>query len=335
MSDQSSRRLPLIGLTLSVAILAFSVVNARAQTTPKLRAVASIEADVVKLGDLIEGVGSAGDTVVFGAPQPGQSGVISAARILIAARDHGIGNVDAAGLTSVAVRRTARRLTPDEISRAIAGALAREYQTAPDAELELAVGNAEIAIEAAASGEPEVRSLTYNGGSGRFEASIVVPGSRQMEIAPLRVVGNIADVVRVPVLSRAILKGDVVTASDITMERRRRSDLGADITTDLSKLAGNAARRALPRGALLRETDVQRPELVERSASVVMAFEQPGVQLTMRGRALSAGAMGDIIQVQNLNSRRVVEARVVGPGKVVATGVVLPEKPTRVGAVAQ
>jgi flagellar basal body P-ring formation protein FlgA len=335
MTIDPPRRLPLISLLLSVSILVFSVVNAMAQTAPRLRAVATVEADVVKLGDLIEGVGAAGDTVVFGAPQPGQSGVISAARILMAARDHGIGNVDPAGLTSIAVRRAARRLTADDISRAIAGALARQHQTPEDAELDLAVGGAEVAIEASATGAPEVRSLSYNGGSGRFEATLVVPGSRQLEIAPLRVVGNIADVVRVPVLTRAVLKGDVVTANDIILERRRRSELGPDIATDLSKLAGNAARRSLPRGTLLREADVQRPELVERNAAVVMAFEQPGIQLSMRGRALAAGAMGDVIQVQNINSRRIVEARIVGPGKVVATGVVLPEKPTRVGAVAQ
>ncbi|MGL5137997.1 MAG: flagellar basal body P-ring formation chaperone FlgA, partial [Beijerinckiaceae bacterium] len=196
-------------------------------------------------------------------------------------------------------------------------------------ELEIAVGGAEIAIEAAATGTPVVRSLSYTGGSGRFEATLVVPGSRQLELSPLRVVGNIADVTRVPVLVRAVLKGDVVTANDVTMERRRRSELGQDGATDMQKLIGNSARRALPRGTLLREADVQRQELVERNASVTMSFEQPGLQLAMRGRALGAGAMGDIIQVQNLNSRRIVEARVTGSGRVVATGVVLPEKSTR------
>ena len=152
-----------------------------------------------------------------------------------------------------------------------------------------------------------------------------------MELNPGRVVGNVADVMRVPVLSRPILKGDLVGASDISMERRRRSDLGGDIYLDPAKIVGNAARRALPRGTLLREADIQRPEIVEKNATVTMLHEQPGIQLSMRGKAISGGAMGDVIQVMNINSKRTVEATITGPNRVAVTGTVLPQKSARTG----
>ena len=38
--------------------------------------------------------------------------------------------------------------------------------------------------------------------------------------------------------------------------------------------------------------------------------------LTVRGKALEAGAMGDIVGVLNIQSNRTVQATVIGPGRV-------------------
>jgi flagella basal body P-ring formation protein FlgA len=114
-----------------------------------------------------------------------------------------------------------------------------------------------------------------------------------------------------------------VTANDVTLERRRRSELAQDVVTDIAKIAGNAARRAMGRGSLIREADVQRPEAVERNATILRTFEQPGLQLAMRGRALAGGAVGDVIQVQNINSKKTVEAVITGPNRAAVTGTVL------------
>jgi flagella basal body P-ring formation protein FlgA len=46
-------------------------------------------------------------------------------------------------------------------------------------------------------------------------------------------------------------------------------------------------------------------------------FEVPGITLTARGKALSAGAEGDTIDVLNPHSKRVLQATVRGPGTVV------------------
>ena len=98
-----------------------------------------------------------------------------------------------------------------------------------------------------------------------------------------------------------------------------------------SKIVGNAARRPLPRGSLLREVDIQRPEIVEKNASVTMTYEMPGLQLAMRGKALAGGAMGDVIQVQNINSKKTVEATITGQNRLAVTGTVLPQKTARNG----
>jgi flagellar basal body P-ring formation protein FlgA len=339
-------RLILITGIASLGLLLMTMVSARSQGTDtlrlrsisaveveplRLRPIATVESDVVRLGDLIEGAGRHADVVVFGAPQPGTSGLISTARIVAAARDNGMADIETSGMSSIAVRRLGRRVTVDEIGKAIAAALSSEHKLPQDVEIELSSGQMETMVESAATDPVLIRHLSYNGASGRFEATYVVPGSRALEINPGKVVGSVADVVRVPVLSRAVLRGDVVAANDITLERRRRSDMGNDVFTDTARIIGNAARRPLPKGTLLREADIQRPEAVERNANVVMTYENTGLQLAMRGKAQQAGAIGDVIQVQNINSKKIVEATVTGPGRVAVTGVVLSQKSARNG----
>jgi flagellar basal body P-ring formation protein FlgA len=73
---------------------------------------------------------------------------------------------------------------------------------------------------------------------------------------------------------------------------------------------------------------VQRPEAVERNALILMTYEQPGLNLSMRGKALAAGAVGDVIQVVNLNSKRTVEAVITGPNRAAVTGAVLSQQKT-------
>jgi flagellar basal body P-ring formation protein FlgA len=327
-----SHHLVLFAAATCLGLFALTLVSARAQTpAPRLKPIITVDGDTVRLGDLIDGAGKHSEVALFGAPLPGASGVISTSRIINAARDSGLHDIDTNGLSSVAVRRAGRRITADEISRAVAAALTKEHQVAADAELEFNAGQMEVTVESHATEPVQIRSMTYNGASGRFEASYVVPGSRALEIAPAKLVGNVSDVIRVPVLGRSILKGDVVTQSDFTLERRRRSEMGSDVTSDTSKLIGNSAKRALPKGLILRESDVQRTEVIERNANVIMFYQQPGLNLSMRGKATQAGAVGDIISVQNINSKKLVEATITGPGNVTVTGVVLPQKSARVG----
>jgi flagellar basal body P-ring formation protein FlgA len=331
-ADGSGRHLVIYAAAAIAAIGALTVTMARSETTrARLRPIVTVESDVVRLGDLIEGAGDSGDVAVFGAPSPGGSGMISAGRIVGAAREHGL-TIETQGLSSVTVRRAGRRITAEEIAQALTAALIAEHQLHKDVEVELNAGQMEATVESAATAPVAIRNLSYNGASGRFEATYVVPGSRAMELAPARIVGSVADVIRVPVLTKPVLKGDIVAAADIAVERRRRSDLANDTFLDPARIVGNAARRPLPRGTLLREADIQRPEVIEKNATVTMTYEQPGIQLTMRGKALAGGALGDVIQVQNINSKRTVEAKIVGPSLVAVTGAVLsPQKTARNG----
>jgi flagella basal body P-ring formation protein FlgA len=59
-----------------------------------------------------------------------------------------------------------------------------------------------------------------------------------------------------------------------------------------------------------------RPQVIQRNEAVTLVYEVPGIVLRVRGKALEAGAVGDIIGILNIQSNRTIQAVVTGPGAV-------------------
>ena len=59
-----------------------------------------------------------------------------------------------------------------------------------------------------------------------------------------------------------------------------------------------------------------KPAIIQRNDTVTIVYEAPGFTLTLRGQAQEAGALGDTISVLNVESKRVVQGVVSGPGRV-------------------
>jgi flagella basal body P-ring formation protein FlgA len=81
-------------------------------------------------------------------------------------------------------------------------------------------------------------------------------------------------------------------------------------------VVGLAVKRPLRAGSVLHSADLIKAEVVQRNEAVMIVYAVPGVLLTVRGKALEAGAVGDIVNVLNTQSNRTVQATVTGPGRV-------------------
>src|SRR5215210_1508574 len=115
---------------------------------------------------------------------------------------------------------------------------------------------------------------------------------------------------------RPLGRGDVIRASDVAIERRPKAGMPAGARQRLDQVTGLAASRALEAGQPLRSADLMKPELVRQNESVTITFEMPGLNLSMRGKALESGAEGDLVNVLNAQSKRTVQGIVSAPGRV-------------------
>jgi flagella basal body P-ring formation protein FlgA len=298
--------------------LAFSIAAAApAYAAPTLRAEALVSGELVTLGDLVDDAGGRAGIALFRAPAPGSTGSVPAETIIDAARRAGAGDISAGGVSEVAVTRASRRITAAEIEFMIADRAAAELRAAPEnLEVRLDAGEASLHLASEITGALVLTRFVIDPRSGRFEASLDADG-RSSAAAPLRVTGSAVETVDVAVPSRALGRGDILSASELRTERWPR--MQAQDAIPAAEAAGLSARRPLREGQPLRRADLMRTQHVERGAAVTMIYAADGLSLTLRAKALGSGAQGDVIAVQNLQSKRVVNAVVSGPSQVTVT----------------
>lgn len=282
-----------------------------------LRADVAVSRETVTIGDLLEVSGAIADMPVFRAPALGRTGTIQVSRVIEAARAVGLEPVNKAGAAQVTVTRQARRISKTEIEEIVRRGLASRFGM-DQAEVSITLDNGEPAVfvEPEAVGDLKIIDLFHDPKARRVEAVLTIPASRALTAKPLRVAGAVVDMVDVPVLVRAVARGEAIRAVDLRTERRARAELPGGAVTDMGTLTGKVTRSALAAGSLLRDGDLVKQDIVEKNSIVTVVYEGPGLSLSMRGKAMESGAMGDAVLVQNIQSKRSVQGTVVGPGKV-------------------
>jgi flagellar basal body P-ring formation protein FlgA len=306
----------LLRLALALAVSAGLVAAAFAGERLVLKGDVTVAADVLTLGDLVEGApASVAATALFRAPGLGQTGTVQVRRILEAARPLGLAIIDAGGRTQIVVTRAARRVAAAEIEAAVKRALELQHRLDARA-LSVTFDGTPPALTIAPDAEGDVvaEEITYDRRSRRLSALVAVGGSAGK--ASVRVTGVALEYVEAAVLTRALNRGDTAQASDFVVERRVRESLPSDAQLETRALAGQVARRALQAGTVVRAGDLARPEIVGRGDVVTIVYEVPGMVLTLRGTASAAGAQGDMIAVVNPQTKKILQAQVVAPGKV-------------------
>jgi flagella basal body P-ring formation protein FlgA len=302
---------------LTVAAISMAIVPVFASDRPTLRGDVAANSDVLTLGDLVEGVaGPNAARPLFRAPALGENGTIQVKRIMDAAAGLGIAHVETGGRAQIAVTRTARRVGAPEIETAVKQAL--EAQAGIDVRpLSILFDGAPALVVAPDVRIPvSVEDVVYDRRARRVSALVSISPSPGERRASARVTGSLVELVEVAVLNRTLNRGDAVQTSDLTIERRVRDTLPSDIQGDGHALVGQVARRPLAAGSIVRTGDLARPEIVARGEVVTIVYEVPGLVLTLRGRANEAGAKGDTVTVVNPQSKKVLQAQVIAPGKV-------------------
>lgn len=311
----------LLALLAPVALAppaAGEVLRADLRATPALKRNVVVTEEFVRIGDLIEHAGPLADVPVFRAPDLGMTGSISTARVLDAIRPHHLFLVDVANIANVEVTRSARSVLPGEIEARILRAFAGQHGLGEAHNLTIAFDREPRAftVEPTATAELQVARAHYEPRSGRFDITLELPDSQAGHRAPLRFSGTLLERVEVTALARSLQPGEIVRAGDIVSERRPRREAPTDAIAATETVVGLAARRHLRAGQPLRRSDLTKPDLVKRDDAVILIYEAPGMMLTTRGKAIEAGAEGDLVSALNVQSKRTVQGVVTGPGRI-------------------
>lgn len=308
---------------LTAAVLAATAGSALAQSekdaaaTPILRASVTVNSDIVRIGDVIDNAGSAGQIAIFRAPDLGTTGTVPTSRIISALGAHQVIGVDTRNIREVSVTRSSRTVSSKDIEQQVAQALEHRNGLGDAANLTITFDRdlRELQLDASNTGEMRTSIVRFDPRNGRFDVTFEIPNDVTYSPTKLRFTGTAIETVEATILTRSLDRNDIIKASDVITERRPKAEVGTDQTTR-ERAIGMQVRKQMRVGQAIKAIDIGKPDLVTRDQSVTLIYEAPGIYLTGRGKAVESGTQGDVVNVTNLQSKRTVQGTVVGPGQV-------------------
>ena len=306
------------------ALLALALPAAAADdfiAAPTLRASVSVTADVVRVGDLVDNAGSAALIPVYRSPDLGTTGALPVAQVLSVLRAKQVIGVMTGDIKEVQVTRLARTLASKDLEEAVTAALGRRFGLGDAANITVTFdrGIADMRLDASNTGALQPVATRYDARSGRFDIAFEITNDNNSAPTKLRFTGTAIETVEVAVLTRDIDRADLLKSSDLSLERRPKSEVtGEPASRDRS--VGMQLRRSMRAGTPLRVADIVKPDLVVRDQTVTIIYEVPGLHLTTRGKALESGAEGDTVSVLNPQSKRTLTGAGTRRGQVTVQG---------------
>jgi flagella basal body P-ring formation protein FlgA len=129
------------------------------------------------------------------------------------------------------------------------------------------------------------------------------------------VVGEIKRYQQVPVLNRAVKMGDVITPDLVSVEKRLLTNPREVIMT-VAQMMGMQAARYINAGQTLAYADLKKEQVMKKGQMVKAIAGHTFFEVSISAQVEEAGAIGDVIRIKNLDSQKVVAARVIDKGLV-------------------
>lgn len=123
----------------------------------------------------------------------------------------------------------------------------------------------------------------------------------------------------VAVTTRDLPRQHVIGPDDVRLVEKPLAGLPADAVRDTAKAIGLRTTKAVKSGLVLNAQELEALPAVAARQSVSIMIQVGAVTVTAQGEALEDGLLGQTIRVQNLESKKIILARVSAPGQVLVT----------------
>jgi flagella basal body P-ring formation protein FlgA len=312
-------------VALALALAAPWAASAEEQAEPAAPAVVRVPGDAVvdqgsiRLGDiaLVDGLAPELEDAVS-ALELGPSAAPDEVRALsghaITERLHAVD----AGLAveipeTVHVRTASREVGPDEVRERLEAAI-RHRMPWSGASVRFARWSLPHAFAVPLHAERVlVRFAPGEDFRGRVAAELEFVSRAEPELPGVRRSASTELEVELPVAVAAtdLRRGNLAPGA-LELEARDLRHLPDDVVTDLEQVAGLRLLRNLSAGTPLRMVHFDTPDLVERGDLILVDAGNDGLELRLQVKALRAGKLGQVIEVENPTSRRRFTVEVTG-----------------------
>lgn len=308
-----------------------------------LRARSFHEGTMIRLGDVADisaastaEVDELSTTVLMPAPAPGTMQFLRKAEIreLLAARGIDVSSISLDGAEVVEVQAAKPQLAPAAAAQsppAIALPSREEIEASLDAAIkqyltqETSHDRWVIKVNLNMAEYLRLANLGFDlqavGGRKPYTGSQSFQISGQQSGQRMTVLANVVAIQPVVVVLRRIESGELIRATDLEIRQHEGALPGGAIRT-LADAVGMEATRSIAEGAVLTKNQLSAPLQVERGETVTVFARTAGITVRTFAIARQNGAQGELVQVETLDGKERITARVSGRREleVLATG---------------
>lgn len=130
----------------------------------------------------------------------------------------------------------------------------------------------------------------------------------------IHVAAHIDGKVNVLIARHPLPRGTMIQNSDLEFIQKKYSQLSHGYYSSANLLKNMEARRNIRTGQVLTPNLVKAQKLVLRGQHITIVARSGSLNLRTKGKALMDGQKGQTIKVSNLNSKKLIYARVVSAG---------------------
>ena len=219
---------------------------------------------------------------------------------------------------SVVVSRSAKQVPMNIIRNAVVKALEQNHVN-DEIEVEFNDRNLKILVPKNAVEAIRVLQSQLDQRTGRFEVVVNIDSSAN-EDQNIILKGKAFAIIPMPVPNKHIGAGQLINKKDITWRKVRIKQQSFGVVGSMEQLLDHIAKRPLTAGRLIRMSDIRPQQLIKKGEFVTLHFKNKTMSLSTRGVSVEPGSRNQVIRIKNPRSKRIIEARVLGPN----TAVVLP-----------
>ncbi len=116
--------------------------------------------------------------------------------------------------------------------------------------------------------------------------------------------------------TRPLKRAAIIGPDDVALRERDISQINQGYMTSVDIAVGQKLVRPMVTDQVMTLVHMEQAEVVRKGDQVIINARSGTLNVRMPGEALSNGGMSEQIRVKNLNSKRVIKARVTAPGQV-------------------
>lgn len=288
----------IVSISVGVVVLIAGTKQALAAT---LRSETIITGDYIKLGDIFDGVKNA-EYILGPAPAPGKDMVLNARTLYKIASALDVKWSPSSTAEQLVLKREASVISETDVTAELESKIrgsgvdekfSIQYTNAPSA-LVLPFGTEQTL---------EITAFNFDPTNDTFNAVIVSPSANN-PIKRVSTSGRIERLIPVPVLTNSLRRGDVIGSMDIDYIDLPQNRIANGTILEASDLVNMTPRRMVSSGKPVHINELEHPKMVDRGDAITLIFANGPMVLSVVGKSLQAGAIGDTVRVSNSSSNK-------------------------------